>query len=151
MLRGITLPTLQIGELAATVGVNPKTIRYYEDIGLLSAPQRTAAGYRLYGAEDVERLRFIGKAKAIGLTIEQLREILALRAQDQAPCAHVLSLINEKLSAVERQIQALSEFRQDLLSLRDQAAQEVVQDAYVCGIIEQYEPRHEDPSLLRVR
>ena len=56
---------LRIGGLAAELGINPKTIRYYEEIGLLAAPARSPAGYRLYSAADGERLRFIAKAKAI--------------------------------------------------------------------------------------
>jgi DNA-binding transcriptional MerR regulator len=65
---------LRIGELATELGINPKTIRYYEAIDLLPAPVRTTAGYRLYGAPDRERLRFITKAKAIGFTLHLARD-----------------------------------------------------------------------------
>jgi DNA-binding transcriptional MerR regulator len=82
---------LKIGELATVLGLNPKTIRYYEDIGLLPKPQRTVSGYRLYEAADVERLSFIGKAKAIGLTLEEIREISDARPDGQRPCEHVFA------------------------------------------------------------
>jgi len=77
----------RIGELAAELGLNPKTIRYYEDIGLMPEPPRTAAGYRLYGEVDRERLEFILKARAIGLTLEEIHQILALRSQGQPPAS----------------------------------------------------------------
>ncbi len=130
---------LRIGELAAELGLNPKTIRYYEQIGLLPAAPRTESGYRLYGADDVERLRFIGKAKAIGLSLEEIGEILALRREGHAPCAHVLELLDRKLAAVDRQLRALRAFRRELVGLRAEAARTATAEACVCGIIERHE------------
>ncbi|MBI3970226.1 MAG: heavy metal-responsive transcriptional regulator [Chloroflexi bacterium] len=135
---------LLIGELAAALGLNPKTIRYYEAVGLLPEPRRTAAGYRLYGPADLDRLRFIGKAKAIGLSLEEIGDILRLRRGGQAPCEHVLALVGRKLEAVDRQLRTLTEFRQELVALRRQAARTMsagTADACVCGIIEQHEPQ----------
>lgn len=132
--------TLRIGELAAELGLNPKTIRYYEEIGLLPAPPRTESGYRLYDAEDVEQLRFIGKAKAIGLSLQEIGEILALRREGRAPCAHVLELLDRKLAAVDRQLRALRAFRRELVGLRAEAARTAIAEACVCGIIERHEP-----------
>lgn len=129
---------LRIGELAAACGLNPKTIRYYEEIGLLPAPQRAQSGYRLYDAGDRERLQFIGKAKAIGLSLEEIREILALRRAGSQPCTHVLELLDGKLAAVEAQLRVLEEFRQDLLTLRGEAARTMTAEACVCGIIEHH-------------
>jgi MerR family Zn(II)-responsive transcriptional regulator of zntA len=131
---------LRIGELAAELGLNPKTIRYYEQIGLLPAVPRTESGYRLYGAADIERLRFIGKAKAVGLSLEEIGEILALRREGRAPCEHVLELLNRKLAAVDRQLRALRDFRRELLGLREEAARTATAEACVCGIIEHHEP-----------
>jgi DNA-binding transcriptional MerR regulator len=79
---------MRIGELAAALDLNPKTIRYYEDIGLLPQPKRSAAGYRLYDDADHERLRFILKAKAVGLSLEEISRILAICDQGQPPCKH---------------------------------------------------------------
>src|SRR5690606_16567547 len=70
---------MRIGELAERLGVNPKTIRYYESIGLLSPPERTPAGYRIYGEDALERLTFIKTAQRLGITLDETREILALR------------------------------------------------------------------------
>ncbi len=133
-------PRLRIGELAAGLGLNPKTIRYYEAIGLLPAPRRSPAGYRLYDAVDRERLRFITKAKAIGLTLEEIGGILALRREGQPPCEHVLALLDRKLAAVDRQMRTLAEFRRALVALREGAAETRRADACVCGIIERHEP-----------
>ena len=138
---------LRIGELAAELGLNPKTIRYYEEIGLLPAPRRSPAGYRLYDDADRERLRFIGKAKAIGFTLEEIGEILALRRTGEQPCGHVVELLDHKLAAVDRQLRALMDFRQDLVALRGEAAKTRRADADVCWIIEQHEPAHSAESL----
>lgn len=81
---GLIKERVRIGELAADLGVNPKTIRYYEDIGALPRPRRTPAGYRQYGPADRERLAFILKARAIGLTLEEIGDILRLRDQGVA-------------------------------------------------------------------
>ncbi len=140
-MRETTKKRWRIGELAAELGLNPKTIRYYEAIGLLPAPQRTPAGYRLYAAADRERLRFIIKAKAIGLALEEIGEILALRREGAQPCAHVRTLLDRKLAAVDRQMRALAEFRQVLAALREGAAETTARaDAGICGIIERHEP-----------
>jgi MerR family transcriptional regulator, Zn(II)-responsive regulator of zntA len=131
-------PGRLIGELASELGINPKTIRYYEEIGLLPEPQRSASGYRRYSVADLDRLRFIAKAKAIGLTLDEVREILDVATGGQRPCEHVLGLLDQKIDLVDRQLHALSAFRRELLSLRSEAAQTMTADACVCGIIEQH-------------
>jgi len=127
---------LRIGELAAEMGINPKTIRYYEEIGLLLPAKRTENGYRLYDGDDRERLQFIRKAKAVGLSLEEISEILTVRRSGVQPCEHVLGLLDHKLGAVEEQMRALSDFRQELLTLREEARQTMRSEACVCGIIE---------------
>jgi DNA-binding transcriptional MerR regulator len=140
-----TTAHLRIGELAAGLDLNPKTIRYYESIGLLPPPRRTAARYRLYGEADRERLRFILKARAIGLTLAEIGEILALRREGEQPCTHVLGLLDHKLAAVEQQLGALSDFRDELATLRREAAEMIADDGRVCSIIEHHETgRHID-------
>ena len=141
---------LRIGELAAEFGLNPKTIRYYEEIGLLPAPRRTPAGYRLYGVADQGRLRFIGKAKALGLTLEEIGEILGLREDGAAPCEHVVAIVDRKLAAVDERLRVLTEFRQELRSLRDEATTTMTADPQVCRIIEGHAPRPRDYAALGV-
>jgi|GEM_PF-60787 DNA-binding transcriptional MerR regulator len=129
---------MRIGELAAELGLNPKTIRYYEAIGLLRPPRRTPAGYRLYDAADRERLQFILKAKTVGLTLEEIKLVLDVRSRGQQPCTHVLALLDQKLAAVDEQLRALSEFRRELIALRTEAADTMHAEACVCGIIEHH-------------
>ena len=130
--------TLRIGALAADLGINPKTIRYYEAIGLLPEPRRTPAGYRLYGAADRDRLAFIAKAKSVGLTLDQIKEIIALRGTGSCPCDHVLNLIDHKVAAIDAQIRALTALRQELLAIKGAPSERPPEDSAVCGIIEHF-------------
>lgn len=88
----------------------------------------------------MERLRSIGEARAIGLSLEEIGEILALPAAGRALCAHVLELLDQKLAAVDRQLRALRVFRRELVGLRAEAARTATAEACVCGIIERHEP-----------
>lgn len=128
---------LRIGELAAALGLNPKTVRYYEAIGLLPVPRRTPVGYRLYGPADQERLRFIGRAKTLGLSLAEIGEILTLRDGGACPCDHALALLDRKLAIVEEQLRTLAELRADLRGLRDAATRTTPGRALICAIIEQ--------------
>lgn len=131
--------SMKIGDLAKATGFTTKTIRYYEEVGLLPPPQRSESGYRSYSQEDAVRLLFIGKAKHIGLSLEDIRGILTLHDQRQAPCIHVLALLDQKLEALDRLIGDLGEFRAELTRLRRESAErldELPQGASICGIIE---------------
>ncbi len=129
---------MRIGELAAELGLNPKTIRYYEEIGLLPEPRRTASGYRAYGDADRQRLRFVLQARAIGLTLAEIREILGLRRRGRRPCEHVLALLDRKVVAIDEQLRALSDVRRELGALREEAAEAMRHSATVCAIIEHH-------------
>ena len=92
---------MRIGELAARFGLNPKTIRYYEEIGLLKRADRTESGYRLYTRQDVERLGFIRRAKMLGLSLDEIRDILSVQQKGSPPCSQVLdALPNWRRSAL---------------------------------------------------
>ena len=130
---------MQIGELATEAGVNTKTIRYYEARGLLPPPSRTEAGYRIYGEGDLDRLRFILKGRAIGLSLSEIGSVLGLRDDGQEPCEHVRVLLDEKLAAIDAQLRALNELRVEFVSLRGAADRTSASDDCVCGIIERHE------------
>ena len=130
---------LRVGELAAEFGLNPKTLRYYEEIGLLPAPKRTPAGYRQYGPEDRERLDFILKARAIGLSLEEIGQILGVRQAGGEPCEHVVGLLDRKIAQVDAQLRALAEVRRELEGLRASAAG-ASGTGRICRIIEHYQP-----------
>ena len=128
-----------IGALAAQLGLNPKTIRYYEQLGLLPPPTRTDSGYRLYDGRDETRLSFILQAKAIGLTLAEIRDILTVQAGGSPPCAYVLALLDQKVVEIDRRLAALTEVRAELVTLRREAAHTMhtrATQAEVCGIIE---------------
>ncbi len=142
MMEQRTTPGVRIGQIAAEFELNPKTIRYYEEIGLLPAAQRTAAGYRLYNDADRDRLRFIAKAKAVGLMLEEIHEVLLLKNDGQQPCEHVLSLLDQKLATVDEQLRTLTEFKQHLLTLREEAVETIGTEASFCRIIEHHKSAH---------
>ena len=131
---------MKIGEIAKATGLTTKTIRYYELNRLLEEPERTESGYRIYGKEDLERLEFVKKAKRLGLSLEEIREILQLHAQRQAPCVHVLALLDRKLDQLDDIMREMDEFRQELMRLRIESQvrlEQLPDDARICGIIEQ--------------
>lgn len=130
---------MKIGQLARRLDLNTQTIRYYERIGLLPEPGRTEAGYRAYGEEDERRLRFVKNARSVGLPLGEVKEILAVHEQGEAPCGYVTQAIARRAEEVERQITELTEFKEELDGLHERAlkqpAREPGQGDY-CHIIE---------------
>jgi DNA-binding transcriptional MerR regulator len=116
------LEGMRIGVLAAQAGLSPKTIRFYEESGLLPAPPRTSAGYRDYPAEAATRLAFIRDAQAARLALSEIRSILVIRDGGQAPCQHVTSLIDQHLARVEQRLGELIQAREALRDLKRRAA-----------------------------
>lgn len=129
---------MQIGELAQACGVSAKTIRFYEQRGLLSPPPRTGGGYRDYPPETVHRLRFIRDAQGGGLTLTDIVGILALRDSGQAPCAQVEALIADRLDQIEKRLADLRATRTLLRQLALRAAQvdpDTCAEADICTIL----------------
>lgn len=110
-----------IGELADQTGVPARTLRFYEGEGLLHEPERLANGYRDYGQLAPGRVRFIRQAQSAGLTLAQIREILAIHDRGQAPCTHVADLIDHRLREVDRRIAELRATRETLRGLADRS------------------------------
>lgn len=111
-----------IGRLSKQVGLNPRTIRYYERLHLLPPPLRSESGYRLYTADIAELLRFVKKAKALGFTLAEIREIIVLRQRGDLPCPHVHALLTDRVKTLSRQIQDLSLLRDELKRLAKRSA-----------------------------
>lgn len=107
----------QIGAVSRSLGLNPQTVYFYERIGLIPPPHRTEAGYRLFSQSDVERLGFIVRAKSLGLSLEEIKEILALKDGQLLTCSEVQNRLLNKLEAIEENIRQLQALRQDLLPL----------------------------------
>jgi MerR family transcriptional regulator, copper efflux regulator len=112
---------MRIGELATVSGVTAKTIRYYEDIGVLDPPARTPSGYRQYTSEATNRLAFIRSAQAVGLSLGEIRGIVALRDRGTTPCGHVLDLITARAADLDRRISELQRLRAELGRLEARA------------------------------
>ncbi|HEY1342471.1 MAG TPA: heavy metal-responsive transcriptional regulator [Bryobacteraceae bacterium] len=105
------------GELAALCGVSTDTLRHYERMGVLAKPRRSAAGYRQYPPESVERVRIVRRALALGFTLAELARILRVRDGGGAPCRQVRALAASKLDQVEHQIAELAALRDHLRRL----------------------------------
>jgi MerR family mercuric resistance operon transcriptional regulator len=93
-----------IGSLSRRTGTNVETIRYYERVGLLPAPPRSAGGYRLYANEHVKRLTFIRRARALGFSIDEVRTLLRLADERKRPCAEVRVVAEAHLTDVRAKL-----------------------------------------------
>ncbi len=112
---------MRIGELAAQAGISTKAIRYYEQIGILAPPERTPSGYRAYDQAALGRLEFVRAAQALGLTLGEIRQIVALRDHGQAPCTHVTTLLQSHAAELDRRIDQLRQLHGELLQLAERA------------------------------
>lgn len=108
---------MQIGQLARRAGVPIDTVRYYERQGILPAPDRQASGYRSYAEEDVSRLQFVRRAKGLGFSLAEVRELLALSARPADDMAGLKAAASSKLADVEHKIAELERVRDGLESL----------------------------------
>lgn len=111
--------TLTIGKLAERLELNPRTIRFYEQAGVLPEPARTPAGYRLYSPEDEERLRFIKSAQRVGLTLGEIKEVLAFRDRGARPCRYVAGVIGRRLAEIDERMRELRTLKRELHDLRE--------------------------------
>ena len=107
-----------VKDVAQRVGLPSRTVRYYDRIGLVCADERSAAGYRLYSPEEEGKLRFIRQAKALGLSLEDIRGLMA--AAERGCCGQVLPelerLLDEKVQEIDARIAELSAFRERLVA-----------------------------------
>lgn len=130
---------MKIGELATRSGASRQTIRFYEAQGLLPAPDRTPGGYRDYDARVLERLRFIRHAQAAGLSLREVRQVLAIRDRGDAPCGHVRQLLADRLAGVRAQMAELVALEGHLETLLERSRQPPPpghDDSAVCWILD---------------
>ena len=107
---------MNIGDVAARTGLPTKTIRYYEDIGLIT-PLRGENGYRRFREADMHKLGFVGRARALGFSIEECRDLLALYEDEDRASVDVRQIAMGHLDEIERKIAALSDMRDTLKGL----------------------------------
>ena len=112
---------MRIGELAQRTGVPTKTIRYYEDIGVMAQPTRRANGYRDYPLDAVNRLRFVRDAQATGLTLTEISSILELRSDGEPTCDHVTQLLEHHIRDLDEHLERLQRTRRTLEELTERA------------------------------
>ncbi len=134
---------MTVGEAARAIGVSPKAIRVWESRGLIPQAERTASGYRTFTETDLATLRFIRQAKALGLTLGEIRDVLQLREAGASPCGRVVQAIDAHLFEIDRSIADLMQLRDTLTATRTAAetACPDVSGAGVCHLIERNEDR----------
>ena len=125
---------MNIGQAAQACGLPNKTIRYYEDIGLVIPKRQVGNDYRTYSLADVAQLRFLQRARAVGFSIDECRELLALYANPERRCAQVKALVSEKITQVDQQLIALHGMRDTLVDMANECAGDDTSD---CAIINQ--------------
>lgn len=105
---------MTIGQLARAADVGVETIRFYERQGLLAQPPRRRAGYRQYPRDAVQRVRFIRRAKDLGFTLNEIRELLSLRVDPDRTCADVRAMARAKVSVIEAKVAELERMKRAL-------------------------------------
>ncbi len=111
------MESLSIGQVARRAGVGVETVRFYERQGLLEKLPRKESGYRQYPPEAVSRLHFIKKAKEVGFSLKEIKELLSLRLDSAATCQDVRSRAEAKILDIEQKLQALTRMKQALTDL----------------------------------
>jgi DNA-binding transcriptional MerR regulator len=112
--RKIVSQAAKIGQVAQETGLSIDTIRFYERQGLLKRSPRTEGGFRLFGTSDIETLKFVRKAQELGFSLNEIRELLILRADHVPACSHVKELLGQKLTAVQQKIAELQNLERSL-------------------------------------
>jgi MerR family transcriptional regulator, copper efflux regulator len=108
---------LRIGEIKDRSQIPVKTIRYYEEIGLIHAVKRTEGGFRLFAPDVLKRLAFIKRAQSLGLSLQEIHDILTIHDQGQWPCHDVRQKFQTKLQNIDAEIQRLSELKHEIQTL----------------------------------
>jgi len=121
---------VRIGELAGRAGLTTKTLRFYEQAGVLPGPARTGSGYRDYDDAALARLRFVRAAQVAGLTLAEIRTVIAVREDQGPPCGHVTALLDRHAAALDERIAELQATRAEVRRLQERAA---TLDPAACG------------------
>ncbi|BDR12157.1 Zn(2+)-responsive transcriptional regulator [Vibrio sp. STUT-A11] len=125
-----------IGELAKRCGVTADTLRFYEKNGLIKPAERSESGYRLYNEENQKQVRFILKAKELGLSLCEIRDLLEIKLEaTEHSCAEVKAITTAKLELVDEKINELTKIRRALKKINDACCGHVDDDASHCSIL----------------
>lgn len=110
----MTKNLLQIGQVADRSQISIKTIRYYEEMGLIQTMERTDGGFRLFDADVINRLSFIKKLQKLGLSLQEIGQILQIYDQGQVPCGEIKHQLEQQVQAIDQKIQALVELKTEI-------------------------------------
>lgn len=105
---------LFIKEIAEKLDMNPKTIRFYEEIGVIPKAERNASNYRIYSQEDLKRLSFIKKARTLGLSIDDIKNIIDIKEKGNLPGHQVINLLEKESADIENKIREMTQFKNKL-------------------------------------
>ena len=136
------MPALAIGKLAEVAATKVQTIRYYEEIGLITPSARSKGGHRLYEPQDVKRLKFIRHARELGFGIEEIRELLHLSDAPDTSCAAADSIARSHLEQVELRIKKLEALRRELKRMLVECSHNRVSQCRVIEVLKDH--RHCD-------
>lgn len=128
---------MRIGDLARATGTRVETIRYYEAEGLIPAPGRSANNYRIYDRTHLDRLSFIRRSRDLGFTLDQVRTLLRLADDRDAPCAEVDAITADHVAEIDRKLTDLQALRGELVRRLDTCRGSTIAD---CRIIEALAP-----------
>ncbi len=150
---------MQIGDFANKAGLSVRTVRYYEELGLLEPESHSTGGFRLYGEENFKRIHVINFLKELGLSLTEIRQILLakkLLGDDKAAVEFLLKIFSEKMELVESKIQALSRVKGELsnavkiLQSCGSCTHKVLLDSIACGDCNSLAPRESVPETFQV-
>lgn len=111
--------TFKIGEVASQADVNKETVRYYEKRGLIPEPDRRRSGYRIFTQRHIDQIKFIKRAQELGFTLNEIKELLELRMDENTTCSEIKSEAQDKYQDVVEKIEDLSRIKQTLVDLID--------------------------------
>jgi DNA-binding transcriptional MerR regulator len=139
----MTRPSLSIGDLARHTGCKVQTIRWYEEVGLLPVPARTAGGHRSYGPAHLQRLDFIRHAREFGFPLDAVRSLLDLAARpDTQSCREVHQIASAQLASVEDKLRRLGALRAELAHMVDTGCQGSAADCRILATLADHDHGH---------
>ena len=129
---------LLINELAKEVNLTPKTIRFYEEIGIIPKPERNESNYRIYKHQDIKKIAFVKKSRDLGLSLEEIKNIMNIREKGNYPCGTVIELLENQVVNLEIKIKEMTEFKEKLgnsvVNFKEHF--ELGKNGNICGLIE---------------
>jgi DNA-binding transcriptional MerR regulator len=142
---------LKIGEVSKQSGVGVETLRFYEKLGLLGRPARTASGYRLYDRETLERLDFIKRAQVLGFSLAEIARIIAEKQAGESPCAEVREIVRARLKELDGRMREMQRYRKELAAALSEWEKAGDKNGHVCGLIEGTTIKHSmtNPPVLK--